>query len=366
MQIKKIFLASSEELKDDRRAFELMLGRLNREWRQRDINFDIVVWEDFIDAMSKEGLQKEYNKAIQECDIFVMLFFTKVGRYTLEEFETAFTDLKSGTGPHLYTFFRNDIVMTGDLDDQVKSLLEFKARLRDLKHYPTNYRNSEDLQFQFSRQLEKLYGGDASNTGEINSATPQWRVGETALVLANRQLFGDAAAAVVDVARLTLAIERATQMVRYAIFTMAREMRGQTWLTDKFRMERTIPVFEALIKAVPRWHEPHGQLAFALKDQSTPDWKRCLVEMDKAIVLRGDNVDPGSFWYTYVKVLCLIQLDERFQKVEPATADVKEKVVAALRAAVRDQKDNWDQAMADTDATDIRTWLSLNGSPRIR
>ena len=36
MQIKKIFLASSEELLNDRRAFELMIGRLNPQWRQRD------------------------------------------------------------------------------------------------------------------------------------------------------------------------------------------------------------------------------------------------------------------------------------------------------------------------------------------
>ena len=32
MPIKKIFLASSEELRADRTAFELMLGQLNQEW----------------------------------------------------------------------------------------------------------------------------------------------------------------------------------------------------------------------------------------------------------------------------------------------------------------------------------------------
>ena len=69
MRIKKIFLASSEELKDDRRAFELMLARLNQQWRQRELNFDLVVWENFIDAMSREGLQREYNKAVAESDV---------------------------------------------------------------------------------------------------------------------------------------------------------------------------------------------------------------------------------------------------------------------------------------------------------
>ncbi len=102
MQIKKIFLASSAELKEDREAFERMLARLNPQWRGRDIIFDLIVWDNSIDAMSPAGLQKEYNKAVEECDVFVMLFFTKVGKFTLEEFETAFADLAAGKGPKVY------------------------------------------------------------------------------------------------------------------------------------------------------------------------------------------------------------------------------------------------------------------------
>ncbi|MCB1869508.1 MAG: hypothetical protein KDI43_13575, partial [Gammaproteobacteria bacterium] len=106
MQVKRIFLASSEELKEDRRAFELMLGRINQQWRQKDIVFDLVVWENFIDAMSPKGLQSEYNKTIHECDIFVMLFFTKVGRYTLAEFETAHAEMLAGHRcQRIYTYF---------------------------------------------------------------------------------------------------------------------------------------------------------------------------------------------------------------------------------------------------------------------
>ena len=43
--IKKIFLASSEELQEDRRAFEIMLARLNPQWRSREITFEIVIWK---------------------------------------------------------------------------------------------------------------------------------------------------------------------------------------------------------------------------------------------------------------------------------------------------------------------------------
>jgi hypothetical protein len=74
MQIKKIFLASSAELKEDRRAFALMLAQLNPKWRVRDYSFDPVVWEDFVDAMAPEGLQSKYDEAVADCDIFVMMF----------------------------------------------------------------------------------------------------------------------------------------------------------------------------------------------------------------------------------------------------------------------------------------------------
>src|SRR5512134_2826191 len=112
MRTKKIFLASSEELREDRVAFELMIGQLNQEWVPRDIFLHLVVWENFIDAMSKEGLQQEYNKAIKECDIFVLLFFTKVGRYSAEEFETAFGVFHDATNTVIYTYFKDDLILT--------------------------------------------------------------------------------------------------------------------------------------------------------------------------------------------------------------------------------------------------------------
>ena len=68
-----IFLASSSELKEDRNGFQVFMSQLNEEWNHRDINFKLTIWEDFIDSMSKDGLQAEYNKVVEECDIFLML-----------------------------------------------------------------------------------------------------------------------------------------------------------------------------------------------------------------------------------------------------------------------------------------------------
>ncbi len=356
METKKIFLASSEELKDDRVAFEVMIGRLNKEWRQRDITFELVIWEDFKDAMSRDGLQKEYNRAIQGCDVFVMLFFTKVGRFTLEEFETAFAELKAGAGPEIFTFFRNDLVLTGDLDESIKSLLEFKARLRALEHFPTLYRNAEDLQWQFSRQLEKLYGGDGTASGEITDSTPESRIGETALLLSHRQLFGGQSEANLD--RLRTALVRAGRHVRDAVFHMASNVRRENWVDDKLRMARTIPIFKALIEAEPKWHALYGQLGFALKDQLTPDWAGALTALTRAVELRGDHLEDGTRFYNWSRAECMIHLDPAFEKGDPADATTRSAVHDALRKARREV--DWDEAIASPLSDDLRRWLKLN------
>ncbi|MEM9090333.1 MAG: COR domain-containing protein [Cyanobacteria bacterium P01_F01_bin.53] len=49
----KIFLASSSELKEDRTEFEVFVRRKNKEYRGQGIYLDLIIWEDFLNAMSK-------------------------------------------------------------------------------------------------------------------------------------------------------------------------------------------------------------------------------------------------------------------------------------------------------------------------
>lgn len=365
MQVKRIFLASSEELKEDRRAFELMLGRINQQWRQKDIVFDLVVWENFIDAMSPKGLQSEYNKTIHECDIFVMLFFTKVGRYTLAEFETAHAEMLAGHRcQRIYTYFKNDFILTASIDDNIRSMLEFKQRLLTLNHhYVTQYRNTEDLQWQFSRQLEMLYGGDEASF-DIGENTPQGKIDEVALVLGYRQLHAGSALKEADVERLHSAIQRAGSQVRNAIFNLAYEVRRGNWATDKHLMERTIPVFEALVRADPKWHAAHGQLGYALKDKMFPDWQGAKTCLDRAVELRGERSDEGLY-YQFNRALCAIHLDPGYPQT-PADAPTRNSILNILKQARRELEDDWEHLVQDPESDDIRIWLQLNGSPRLR
>ena len=103
----KIFLASSAELKEEREQFEIFIHRENQRLYENGIFIKLELWEDFIDAMSKTRLQDEYNTVVKNSDIFVSLFFTKVGKYTLEEFEAAFGQFKKTGKPLVYTYFKN-------------------------------------------------------------------------------------------------------------------------------------------------------------------------------------------------------------------------------------------------------------------
>jgi hypothetical protein len=156
MENKNIFLASSFELKFDREKFEIFINRKNNEWVQKGVFLKLILWEDFLDAMSQTRLQDEYNKAIAEADIFVMLFFTKVGKYTAEEFEKAFRQFKETNKPFIFTYFKDAPISTGSINDDIRSLLEFKKKLDGLGHFPTLYKSIEDLESKFNKQLDKL------------------------------------------------------------------------------------------------------------------------------------------------------------------------------------------------------------------
>ena len=154
---KKIFLASSSELREDRQQFESLVSRQNNEWYGRGAYLEVVLWEDFLDAMSQTRLQDEYNRAVRESDIFVMLFSTKVGKYTEEEFGTAFGQFKDTNRPLIFTYFKDVLVSVATANESdLMSLWAFRKKLAALGHFPTVYREIGDLKYHFEKQLDKL------------------------------------------------------------------------------------------------------------------------------------------------------------------------------------------------------------------
>lgn len=153
-KIVKIFLASSSELKTERKEFREFISIENDRLAKQGIYIQIVQWEYFIDAMSKTRLQDEYNLAVGESDIFVSLFFKKVGRYTEEEFDKAFGEFKKNGKPLIYTYFKD--VKQSEEDGSKSNREMFKIKLSKLGHYPTVYTSTADLHLQFRRQLDNV------------------------------------------------------------------------------------------------------------------------------------------------------------------------------------------------------------------
>ena len=157
MNIVKIFLASSSELKRDREQFEIFINRKNKEYIKKGLFLELVIWEDFLDAMSSTCLQDEYNKAVANCDIFVSLFHTKVGNYTEEEFLKALETFKSNGKPLIYTYFKDEAINMIKITPSVLSLLNFKQKLSDLGHFYTNYAEINDLRCkELVKNISKL------------------------------------------------------------------------------------------------------------------------------------------------------------------------------------------------------------------
>lgn len=156
LKIIKIFLSSSSELLNDRSEFEIFINRKNKEYIKQGVFLELVLWEDFIDAMSATRLQDEYNKVVTDCDIFVSLFHTKVGKYTEEEFLKALQTFKYRNRPLIYTYFKDAKININQISPNILNLLNFKEKLRDLGHFSNNYFDINDLKYKFSEQLIKI------------------------------------------------------------------------------------------------------------------------------------------------------------------------------------------------------------------
>lgn len=156
MKTIRIFIASSSELKEDRDQLRMFVSQENDRLHKKGLYLEIVQWENFLDAISETRMQDEYNEALKQCDLVICLFFTKVGRFSEEEFDTAYELFKNEGKPKIWTYFKDASITTGSITDDFNSLLKFKNKLADLGHFYTRYTNIDNLFNQYKTQLERV------------------------------------------------------------------------------------------------------------------------------------------------------------------------------------------------------------------
>ena len=151
MKTIKIFLASSEELDNDRMAFGNLVRRLDDMYEKRGIRIKLFEWEDYDAAYNDRRKQDEYNDYVRQSDVFLALFHKKAGKFTLEEFGIASEEFREHASPKVYTYCKD----LKDGEEESAELKEFKQRLfNKMGHYWCRYDNRESLQFQFVMQLQ--------------------------------------------------------------------------------------------------------------------------------------------------------------------------------------------------------------------
>ena len=145
-----IFLASSEELYNDRIAFGDFIRSLNDIYQRRNISIRLMKWEDFDSSVntSTQGnkthrKQDEYNQKIGKADIFLALFQTKAGKFTVEEFNYAIKLIKnlSDVLVQLFVLICSIYYFTRDGDKVMEYIFAFIPE----KHKPFFEKTLEDV-----------------------------------------------------------------------------------------------------------------------------------------------------------------------------------------------------------------------------
>ena len=153
MKTIKIFLASSEELENDRDAFGNLIRKLNKTYNKRGVNLELFEWEDYDAAYNDKRKQDEYNENVRASDMFLAVFHRVAGRFTIEEFDVATEEFRKKASPKVYVYCKN--IEEGEIES--KELKEFKQRLiEEMGHYWSRYANKDTMQLHFVMQLQMV------------------------------------------------------------------------------------------------------------------------------------------------------------------------------------------------------------------
>jgi hypothetical protein len=155
----KIFLASSKELSQERQEMALLIQKENNQLIKQGGYLELVIWEDLLHSFQKERIQNYFNEKMLECDVVVVLIGSKMGNFTLEEFNLAWGQLKQGYKPN-YLF-----VYVKEIPVSIKNISAFKdySNILDLLEYIENkgqlyeiVQDSVDLIYKFKNQLSLI------------------------------------------------------------------------------------------------------------------------------------------------------------------------------------------------------------------
>ncbi len=149
-----IFLASSEELINDRNSFSDLIRSLDDIYEDRGIRIKLKRWEDFFAYCTGTRTQDQYNQVLSASDMCICLFHTRAGQFTIEEFHHAMAEYQR-TGDHPKTYVYARALVEGEMEEE--ELKQFKEELfKQMGHYWCNYATEDSMKLHFIMQFERL------------------------------------------------------------------------------------------------------------------------------------------------------------------------------------------------------------------
>ncbi len=167
MKIYKIFIASSVELKAERELLERLIGKKNKELLKKKVQLVCDIWEDMDDSASPTRKQDDYNESLKEASVVMVLFWTKMGKFTDEEFNTAYELSKNNKRvPRVYLYKKTARAPSNVSSEDQRSLEKFEKKLNDLVQFPTLFENPDALENAFNKSIENLFNEGYLTHGE--------------------------------------------------------------------------------------------------------------------------------------------------------------------------------------------------------
>ncbi len=145
---------------------------------------------------------------------------------------------------------------------------------------------------------------------DIQELRQQNRQGGMAIALLRQHFDDDLDTPIIEENELKEAIKGASSSVKVLAFDIAQAFRNENYEERPVLIERTIPVFEALIEddIDSRFHRNHGELGYVYKDKLQPDWGKAEAELSKAIDIRDRERAGGFALYELNRAMCRVKL----------------------------------------------------------
>ncbi len=154
----KVFIASSNDETEEREALKSLLLKISEVTQKYDVAIVPEMWE-MKSVQFSQGLlpkQNEYNAALLSSDMVFFLFGKRVGKYTYEEFQTAYRQLERTASPQkVYVYFKK--VELGRIDYLDQQDVQNFGNIFELRNFISKSLNQVYGEYQDISELQQIF-----------------------------------------------------------------------------------------------------------------------------------------------------------------------------------------------------------------